>query len=58
FHNTFTPKETHEKVVGLIPLRRHGAPEDVARAVLFLASELSDYITGQTLEVNGGLYMY
>lgn len=58
FHDTFTPKETHEKVVGLIPLRRRGVPEDIANVVLFLASELSDYITGQTLEVNGGLYMY
>jgi len=58
FHNTFTPKETHEKVVGLIPLRRRGIPEDVAKTVLFLASELSDYITGQSIEVNGGLLMY
>jgi len=58
FHDTFTPKETHEKVKGLIPLGRHGTPQDVANAVLFLASGLSDYITGQTLEVNGGLYTY
>lgn len=58
FHNTFTPKETHEKVVGLIPLRRHGTPKDVADVVLFLASDMSNYVTGQTLEVNGGLYTY
>ena len=58
FHNTFTPKETHEKVIGLIPLRRHGTPQDIANVVLFLASDLSNYITGQTLEVNGGLYTY
>jgi len=57
FHNTFTPKEIHEKIIGKIPLGRHGQPDDVARVVLFLASDLSDYITGQTLEVNGGLYM-
>lgn len=57
FHNTFTPKETHEKVIGLIPLRRHGQSEDIARVALFLSSNLSDYITGQTIEVNGGLYM-
>jgi 3-oxoacyl-[acyl-carrier protein] reductase len=56
FHNTFTPKETHEKVIGMIPLRRHGQSEDVARVALFLASKLSDYITGQSIEVNGGLY--
>ena len=58
FHNTFTPKETYEKVIDLIPLRRHGVPKDIANVVLFLASDLSNYITGQTLEVNGGLYTY
>jgi len=58
FHNTFTSKETHEMIIGMIPLRRHGRAEDVARVALFLASVLSDYITGQTIEVNGGLYMY
>jgi len=57
FHNTFTPKEVHEKMPSIIPLGRVGEPLDVARAVLFLASELSDYVTGQSLEVNGGLYM-
>ncbi len=40
-----------------IPLQRLGAPEDIAGAVLFLASELGGYITGQTLHVNGGMYM-
>ncbi len=58
FHDTFTPKETYEKVIGLIPLRRHGVPQDIANVVLFLASDLSNYITGQTLEVNGGLYTF
>jgi len=57
FHNTFTPKEVHEKMKDVIPLGRIGEPLDVARTVLFLASELSDYVTGQSLEVNGGLYM-
>jgi len=40
-----------------IPLRRLGAPEDVANTCLFLASDLSDYITGETINVNGGLYI-
>ncbi len=40
-----------------IPLRRSGDPEDVAAAVLFLCSGMSDYITGQVIRVNGGLYM-
>ncbi len=41
-----------------IPLSRMGNPEDVASAVLFLASDAASYITGQTIHVNGGMEMY
>lgn len=57
FHDTFTVPEVHKKVRGMVPLKRLGNVDDVAKVVLFLASPLSDYVTGQTLEVNGGLYM-
>ena len=57
FHNTFTAKEVHEKMPSLVPLGRAGVPDDVAKVVFFLASELADYLTGQSIEVNGGLYM-
>jgi len=57
FHNTFTAKNVHEKMPSMIPLGRVGEPRDIARVVLFLASELADYLTGQSIEVNGGLYM-
>jgi 3-oxoacyl-[acyl-carrier protein] reductase len=40
-----------------VPLRKMGRPEDVAAAVLFLSGGMSDYITGQVIRVNGGLYM-
>lgn len=40
-----------------IPLGRFGKPEDIANAVLFLSSDLSGYITGDIIDVNGGLYM-
>lgn len=40
-----------------IPLGRYGDPEDVANAVLFYASEMSDYITGDYMNISGGLYM-
>ena len=40
-----------------IPLARLGAPDDIAAAVAFLASAEAGYITGQTLHVNGGMYM-
>jgi len=43
--------------VKLIPLGRVGTPEDVAHAVAFFASEESSYITGQVLNVNGGMLM-
>ena len=44
-------------IVSKIPSARLGNPEDIANAVLFLASNQSDYINGETLHVNGGLYM-
>ena len=46
-----------EIIISKIPSARLGEPEDVANAVIFLASSHSDYINGETLHVNGGLYM-
>jgi 3-oxoacyl-[acyl-carrier protein] reductase len=46
-----------EALLGQIPLRRLGEPADVAAAVLFLCSPAAAYITGETLHVNGGMYM-
>ena len=40
-----------------IPLGRYGCAEDIAKAVLFYASDLSDYVTGDSMKVNGGIYM-
>lgn len=51
------PQEIKDKLLTMIPLKRLGAPEDVAAAVRFLVSEEAGYITGQTLSVNGGMYM-
>ena len=46
-----------ETIISKIPSGRLGEPEDVANAVIFLASKQSDYINGETLHVNGGMYM-
>ena len=46
-----------EIIVSKIPSARLGEPEDIANAVLFLASDNSNYINGETLHVNGGMYM-
>ena len=51
------PAEALEKVVQKIPVQRLGQPAEIARAVRFLASSESGYITGQVIAVNGGLYM-
>ena len=52
-----TSELTIEKLESQIPLRRMGNPSDVASLVAFLASEGAGYITGQTLVVDGGLFM-
>ena len=46
-----------ESIISKIPANRLGKPEDIANAVLFLASSGSDYINGETLHVNGGMYL-
>ena len=46
-----------EAIISKIPSNRLGEPEDIANAVLFLSSNQSDYINGETLHVNGGMYM-
>jgi 3-oxoacyl-[acyl-carrier protein] reductase len=51
------PQKEREFLIKQIPLERLGTPEDIAEAVLFLAGPGGDYITGQVLNVNGGMYM-
>jgi 3-oxoacyl-[acyl-carrier protein] reductase len=54
FHNTFTPEAAQRGIVAGLPLQRPGTVSDVAGAVLFLASDLSSFVTGQVIDINGG----
>jgi len=49
--------DVQQKMLEAIPMKRFGKPEDVANVVLFLASDASAYMTGQTLTVSGGMVM-
>lgn len=56
FHDTFTKTEIREKVASMTPLGREGRAEEVAELVLFLASESSSFINGESVEINGGIF--
>ncbi len=51
------PEKVREEMIKLIPLKKYGLPEDVANVVLFLASDMSKYVTGQVVVVDGGMVM-
>jgi 3-oxoacyl-[acyl-carrier protein] reductase len=57
FHDRFTPPEMREVMTSGIPIGREGTPEEVAGAVVFLASPAADYLVGEIIEVNGGQLM-
>ena len=56
FHNTFTRPEVQQAIVSKIPLGRGGTPDDVAGAVLYLVSDLASFVTGEIMEINGGVW--
>jgi 3-oxoacyl-[acyl-carrier protein] reductase len=58
FHDTFTPAEGRKATVERTPLRREGTPKDCAGAATFLASDDASFLTGEIIEVNGGLGLY
>jgi len=56
FHNTHTTKESAAKTIAGIPIKRAGNPQDVAHATIFLAEQFDGFVTGATLDINGGVY--
>jgi 3-oxoacyl-[acyl-carrier protein] reductase len=56
FHNTFTKPEVRQRIAAATPINREGNAEEVADAILFLAGDMSSFITGESLEINGGAY--
>lgn len=57
FHTTHTSEESAKATVAGIPLGRAGTADDIARAAVFFASEFDGFITGATLDINGGVYV-
>jgi len=52
------PQMVKEELLKKIPMKRMGQPDDIAEIVSFLTSEKANYITGETIHVNGGLFMH
>jgi 3-oxoacyl-[acyl-carrier protein] reductase len=57
FHGRFTKPEAFDAMAKTVPLGRPGTPDDVARVVAFLASDEAAYLAGETIEINGGMFM-
>jgi 3-oxoacyl-[acyl-carrier protein] reductase len=57
FHARFTPPEAFDAATKMIPLGRAGTPEDVAHVIAFLCSDDSAFLAGETIEINGGMFM-
>jgi 3-oxoacyl-[acyl-carrier protein] reductase len=57
YHEQFSSPEMMKTYAGMIPLGRVGTPAEVARVICFLASEGASYLAGETIEINGGMFM-
>jgi len=57
YHERYSPGEVFQKFIASIPLGRAGTPAEIADVIVFLASPAARYITGETIEVNGGMLM-
>ena len=56
FHETFTDDAGIQAAIDRTPLKRGGTPDDVANAIIYFATDLGSFITGEILDINGGMY--
>ncbi len=57
YHEQFSSPEIMKTYAGMIPLGRIGTPDEVAKVICFLASDAASYLAGETIEINGGMFM-
>ena len=57
YHERYSPPDLFQKYVAQVPLGRAGTSEEIAEVIVFLASPAARYMTGETVEVNGGMWM-
>ena len=57
YHERFSTADMMKGYLAAIPLGRIGTPADVARVICFLASDAASYLAGETIEINGGMFM-
>ena len=57
YHEQFSTPEMMKTYAGMIPLGRVGTPAEVAKVICFLASDAAGYLAGETIEINGGMFM-
>jgi len=57
FHDQFTPPDVMQSLMQKVPIGRAGTSEEMAKIVAFLASEDSSYLTGATIDANGGMWV-
>jgi 3-oxoacyl-[acyl-carrier protein] reductase len=57
YHEQFSSAEMMKTYAGMIPLGRVGTPAEVAKVICFLAADAASYLAGETIEINGGMFM-
>jgi 3-oxoacyl-[acyl-carrier protein] reductase len=57
YHKQFSSPEMMRTYAGMIPLGRVGTPAEVGSVICFLASDAAGYLAGETIEINGGMFM-